>query len=406
MSFITVCIIHQSSENLKETLGSLKGNENFIKDIIYTGKVQNKYERDIRFLELNTENRACLRNICIREAKGEYILWLSDTSYIEETTLEEYDQILREFKDVDIIYPNEIIIDLYGEEKIKNYKDWYQNESELIQGLTLEEFIPQWGVLTKKEIFDRIGLFDEDFEDYEFYRFLAFNLKKIKLKHSDESFTTNRITESFIDTSFRSKTLRDFVGIYDWKKEIFPLLNWEKNEKLALGTAYTTIGEKLERYYDLLNASDYYKRSILSFHNQYSLKKLIDVYISMGEFDKALYFTKKQGLKDEEIKKYTAFINDLKKLVQELENFVKKGKIKDLLSSINDIVSVYEGAPIYNILGVVHFILEDYENSFRFLTKAVTMNPEKEEYVENLFEVGKIINKESKIQSLLNRLKS
>jgi tetratricopeptide (TPR) repeat protein len=111
-------------------------------------------------------------------------------------------------------------------------------------------------------------------------------------------------------------------------------------------------------------------------------------------------------LKDEEIKKYTAFINDLKKLVQELENFVKKGKIKDLLSSINDIVSVYEGAPIYNILGVVHFILEDYENSFRFLTKAVTMNPEKEEYVENLFEVGKIINKESKIQSLLNRLKS
>ncbi|ACO04331.1 MAG TPA: tetratricopeptide repeat protein [Persephonella sp.] len=403
MGYISVCIIQEDPKSLKETVESLEGNGKFIKEIIYTGEDQKI--PDIKYLNQYSENRAFLRNKCIQNATGDLILWLSDTTQLEDTTLEEYDQVLKEFPDVDIIYPNEIVVDLNGEENIKNYKDWYGNEIELIQGLTLESYIPQWGVLTRRDLFEKTGLFDEDFEDYEFYRLLALNLKGIKLKHSEESFVTNRITESFIDTSYRSKTLRDTLNLYDWKREIFPLLKWDENEKLALTTAYTTIGDKLKKYLDLLNASEYYRKAILTFHNQYSLKKLIDTFISMGEFDKALYLTEEQGLEEEEVKNYRTFIENIKKLIDRLEDLVKEGKIKDVLTSINDVVSVYEGAPVYNILGVVHFILKDYENSFRFLTKAVTMNPLKEEYVENLFDVGRLINREEKVYSLLERLR-
>ncbi|WP_457644685.1 tetratricopeptide repeat-containing glycosyltransferase [Persephonella sp.] len=403
MGNISVCIIQEDPKSLKEAVESLKGNEKFIKEIIYTGEAQNI--PGVKFLNLYSENRAYLRNRCIQNAAGDFILWLCDTTQIEETTLEEYDQIIKKFPDVDIIYPNEIIVDLNGEENIKNYKDWYGNEIELIQGLTLENFIPAWAVLTKKEMFDRTGKFDEDFEDYEFYRLLVLNLKNLKLKHSEESFVTNRITESFIDTSYRSKTLRDVVELYDWKKEIFPLLGWDRDEKLALTTAYTTVGDRLKKYLDLLNASEFYRKAMLTFHNQYTLKKLIDTYISMGEFEKAIFLTEKQGLTDEEISNYRSFIDNIQKLIDRLESLVQEGSIKDVLSSINDVVEVYEGAPVYNILGVIHFILKDYENAFKFLIKAVTMNPVKEEYLENLFDVGKLLNKEEKVYSLLERLR-
>ncbi|EDP73747.1 hypothetical protein [Hydrogenivirga sp. 128-5-R1-1] len=406
---VSVCILEDSKGFLQETLENIEGNEEYINEIIYSGNTEDlsgiDTDYDIKCLNINSENKAFLRNKLLENANNEYILWLKTGSILEEDTFEEYEEILEEFPDVDIIYPNEILIDLNNEENIKNFKDWYKNELELLQGLTLEKYLPEFGVLTKKSIFEKFGKFDEEFEDYEFYRFLSLNLKNITLKLSEFSFTTNKITKTFIDTSFHSKNLRDLLKIYSMENELFPELNW-KNEKIAKATAFSITAGKLKEYFDYYNAAEFYKKALLTFHNQYSLKELIDTYMKMGEFEKAKYMLEEQGLKEKEILEYEEKIQNIEDIIDNLESAVKEGKIKEVLSAVPDVLQFYEGAPIYNILGVIHYIGKDMEGAFKFFYKAITMNPLNDDYRQNLFDIAKLLNKEEKVNKLIQRLLS
>ncbi len=399
---ITVCII---GKNIRKTVETLLENDlSDIDQIITTTDFPLETDIPVEVINAETENKSEIKNKMIKISKGDYILWLSENTELEDSTVEELVEVVEDFPDADIIYPNEILI-IGKEEDVKTFTDWYSNEKSLIQSLTLENYLPEWGVITKKEMFLKLGMFDENFEDYEFYDFIYKNLKNLKLKNSDLSFVTNRITESFIDTSYRSKTLRDILGIYDWKKEIFPSLSWDKNEKLAFGTAYTIIGDKLYNYYDLYNASDYYRKSLLSYHNQISLKKLINTLVQMGLFDKALELTtKKQGLSQKEVDEVSQRIKQFKELVLKLEKAVEEGKAGDILVSINDIVSIYSGAPIYNILGVIYALKGELENSYRFFYKALTMNPLDEDILKNLIDIAERLGRKDKVKGLINRL--
>ena len=388
---ISVGILNLSGQIDSKLKDFLSQNSDKIKEVIYA--------KDLT----DTENKAFQRNKILENSSSDYILWLSDSSVPDEDFLEEMVETAEEFPDAEVVYPNEVIIDLNSQENIRNFKDFYGKEEELLQGLSFEKYLPEFGVLTKRESIADLGSFDEEFEDYEFYRFLAFNIKNLKLKHSELSFVENKITKTFVDTSYHSKTVRDILKIYDWKRDIFPLLNWE-NEKVAKSTANTIVGDTLGRYFDYLNASNFYREAVLAFHNQHSLKKLIDTFIQMGFFEKARYLLEKQGMSEEDINYYEERISNIEKIVDELEKAVKEGKYEEVLKAIVEVVEIYEGAPIYNILGVIHFIGKDYEGAFRYLCKATTMNPVREEYVENLFEVAKLLGKEDKVNALLNRL--
>ncbi len=399
---ITVCIL---GKNIRKTVETLLENDlSDIEQIIINTDFPVETDIPVDVINTETENKSKIRNEMIKISKGEYILWLSENAELEDSTIEELVEVVEDLPDADVVYPNEILI-IGKEEDVKTFTDWYGNEKSLIQSLTIENYLPEWGVLTKKDIFLKLGMFDESFEDYEFYDFVYKNLKNLRLKNSDLSFVTNRITESFIDTSYRSKTLRDILGIYDWKKEIFPSLSWDKDEKLAFGTAYTIIGDKLYNYYDLYNASDYYRKSLLSYHNQISLKKLINTLVQMGLFDKALELTtEEQGLSQKEVEEVSQRIKQFRELVLKLEKAVEEGKAGDILVSINDIVSIYRGAPIYNILGVIYAIKGELENSYRFFYKAVTMNPLDEDILKNLIDVAEKLGKKDKVKGLINRL--
>ena len=399
---ITVCIL---GKNIRKTIETLFENDlSDIDQIVTTTDFPMETDIPVDVINTETENKSEVRNKMIKISKGDYILWLSENSELEDSTIEELMDVIGDFPNADIIYPNEILI-MGKEEEVKTFTDWYDNEKSLIQSLTLEDYLPEWGVVTKKDIFSKYGMFDESFEDYEFYDFIYKNLKNLKLKNSDLSFVTNRITESFIDTSYRSKTLRDILSMYDWKKEIFPSLSWDKDEKLAFGTAYTIIGDKLYNYYDLYNASEHYRKSLLSYHNRISLKKLINTLVQMGLFDKALELTTQdQGLSREEVEEVSQRIKQFKDLVFKLEKAVEEGKAGDILVSINDIVSIYNGAPIYNILGVIYAIKGELESSYRFFYKAVTMNPLDEDILKNLIDVAERLGKKDKVKGLIKRL--
>ncbi|SMC09306.1 hypothetical protein [Nitratiruptor tergarcus] len=394
-----VCIINQNNENLEKTLQSLDANKEYISQIIVSGKSEDK---GIQSLNIDSKNEADHRNACLEAAKSEYILWLSPDIELEDETLEEYADILDEIEsDVDIIYPNEVFFD-EEDEKIRNYEDWYGKEELLLQSLSLENHLPNWAVLTKKSTLEKFGGFESQYNDYTFYAFIYKNLKNLSLKLSDLSFINHYIHESFIDTSYRSKLVRDIVEKYTLQ-EIFPKLNWE-NENLALATAYTLIGDVLAKYYNYFNASSFYRNAMLSFHNQETLRKLIDAYLQMGLFDEAKQLLTTQDATQEMQEELLQKIEQTQKLVQNIEKSVEEGKSGEILAMANDIMSYYEGAPIYNVLGVIYTLKGDLENAYKFFYKAATMNPIDKDILANLAEIAKKIHRENDVIALYERM--
>ncbi len=408
MEKVSVCIIKTDLENkeFENTINSLEENLEFIDEIIYTGSEEEIPETDLKIksLKIQSENKALLRNKAIENAKNELILFISNATELEDSTVEEFIETYEE-SNADIVYPHEVIKTFEDEEIIRNFSDWFNKENSLLQSLAIENHLPEFGILFKKEIFNKTGKFNENFEDFEFYDFIYKNINNLKLKLSDISFITEIETDRFVDTSFNSKSLRDMVQKYDWKTEIFPSLNWEGNEKLAFATAYSLIGKQLEKYHDYFNASEYYRKALLIFHNQHTLLNLINTYYNMGFFEKALELVnQEQGLDEKSIETLTEKINQSKSLVENIEKAIEEGYAGEILSSAGEIVEIYQGAPIYNILGVIYLLKNEINTAYKFLYKAVIMNPLDEDILRNLVDVSKQIGKEKKVESLIIRI--
>ena len=393
---------------IDEVLEGIQDNVEYFSQIIYTGKKEDLENADFDFqaLEIETDNKALLRNKIIEKANGDLIFWIDNTTVLEFDMIPEMMEVLESFPDADIVYPNTVYVDIDGTEKIKKHEDFYKSEKKLLMSLKIEEYIPEFGIITKKDLFERIGRFDENFKDYEFYKFIYDNLEDIRLKLAEFNFVVKHILETFIDTSYRSKALRDTLKKYPLQT-FFPELGWGKNENLALATAYTSIGDILSDYYDLYNASEYYRKAALSFHNKISLLKLIKTYTNMGMFEEAKKLaSQEQGFSHEEEIDLQQGISQIESLIKNIEQSVDEGKLVEILSLINEIASVYQGAPLYNILGVIEFYNKNIEKAYQFFYKSATLNPLNEDVIYNLTDVAKQLGKQEEVKGLFDRLLS
>ncbi len=403
---VSVCLIKTDNcEYIDKVIEGLEYNREYISEVIYTGSIDElpETELDIKPLNIESDNRAFLRNQALKGAKEELVFWCSTSTEIEDSTLEEFLEVLEETEDTDIVYPN--IVNIAGDEEfVRNFDNWYTNKWAMIQGLYFEELFPEWGVLTKKGLFEN-QLFDENYKEYEFYQFVFKNLENLNLSLSDLSFVNQYETDSFIDTSFASKIIRDFIVNKYPIQKVFPNLNWGENESLAYSTAYTMIGDALAKYYDFYNASDYYRKALISFHNKHTLRNLINVYMNMGLFNNLKQLlTKDQGFSEEEIENIKRDVQNIENLIKELERKVEEGFIDEVMYSLNDVIQVYQGAPVYNIAGVISFYKGDLLNSYRFFYKATTINPLEEDILRNLTDVAKQIGKKEDVIALVKRL--
>lgn len=388
MKIFTLCIF---DKNKNFNFEKLSNNKEFILEIIYSNKCEKK---DIISLDLKDESE--FRARCVDLAKGDYLVWLSGDSELEDTTFDEFYETINKSK-ADVIYPNEIkLIDTY--ESIKKYNDWYQKENELLQALSLDEYLPKWGVATKKSILK----FEKKYKEEIFYAFIYKNLKKISLKLSDESFVINKEENMDIDLTYKSLLLRDVVKQYDLK-ELFRRLNWNK-EDIAYATSFSLIGEKLFEFNDFFNASSFFRKALISFHNQDTLKKLINTYYQMGLFDEAKKVIDTQNSTKDIKDEFNYKIEQTKKLIDELEKVVKAKKLEDIIKAKDDIFDFYSGAPIQNIYGIVMYYLNDPKSAYSYFYKAVSMNPLEKDMVENLAEVAKLIDKKEEVIALIDRL--
>ncbi|GAB6072192.1 hypothetical protein JCM14244_05690 [Venenivibrio stagnispumantis] len=404
MFSVAILNLYNDNQKLQKNLDIIQESmeiDNLDKIVIVGKKPEDiNTELDVEYLEINSDNKAFLRNKALEKIDSEYTLWLSDFSELDDFTIDELVEVANEYKDADIIYPNSVYKNLQGDKSINMYPDFYGREKDILQTLSIENFLPEFGVLTKNQT---VKDFNEDFDDFEFYEKIYKNLNNLKLKCSDISFITINEKDSFIDTSYRAKAIRDLLEIYDLK-EIFKNINWE-DENSALATAYTIIGDRLSNYYDFFNATEFYRKALLSFHNKHTLKQLIKAYVYMGLFDKAKELvSQEQGLNQDEIKAITQEISQAEQIINLLEKSVLENKLDDVLSMINEVIQYYKGAMIYNILGVIFYYKQDLINSYRFFHKAFTMNPIDEDILRNLVDLAKLTGNEEKVKKLVKRL--
>ena len=386
----------ENGDYLPSLVSSLQTQNEFVEELYAT------FETDsVPFSAPTRHSLAHKLNHAIANAKSAYLLFLNGDIELEEETLEEFAEVAQEYPDADIIYPNEVFI-AGEEERIKNYEDWYQKEQLLLPSLAIEDYLPQWAVLVKKETIQKLGGFDPRYGEHTWYAFIYKNLDKLRLKLSDLSFVNHYLSQTFVDTSYRSLLVRDIVAMHS-PQEIFTSLDWS-NEPVALATTYTLIGDRLAAYYDYFNAAKYYRNALMAFHNQESLKKLLQSYYQMGLFDEMKNLLQTQepspALKEE----YDGKIEKTSKLIKELEKAVQEGKAQQVLMAAQDIAQFYQGAPFYNILGVVHYLKREPENAYRFFYKAVTMNPLDNDIIQNLVDLAKQLHKEDEVIGLMTRL--
>ncbi|WP_028950558.1 glycosyltransferase family 2 protein [Sulfurihydrogenibium subterraneum] len=389
----------------EEVLESIQDNLDYFDQIIFTGNESffEDSEIEAECLNLDTDNKAVMRNAILENAKNEYIFWMSDTTVLEFDMIPEMMENFENYEDVDIVYPNMSIVDNSGLETPVILQDLYNKETDLLMSLKIEKYFPEYGIITKKDLFNKTGKFDEEFEDYEFYNFLYQNIDNIRLKLAEFNYVVIHHSESFIDTSFRSYGLRKAIKKYPLSK-FFPKLNWE-NENLALATAYTSIGDVLSDYLDYYNASQHYRQAALSFHNKVSLFKLVNTYYKMGLFDEAKKLsTQDQGFSEDEIKNLIYQIDKTQELITAIEKAIEEGKLQEVIASINDVASFYSGAPIYNILGIIEFYSGNKENAYKYFYKAATMNPLDENIIHNLTDMANMLGKQEKVKGLFKRL--
>jgi hypothetical protein len=398
-------LVLNESEPKEEFLEAINENADFIHEVIFSGKKTDvELECPVKFLELKGETKGKIRNALTEAAQTDTILFLSATTILEEDAIEELLEE-REATQADIIFPN-VIFQVGGKEEVKNFEQPFGKELNLVASLSIEDYIPEWGILTSKSVVEKGKGFDSSLDDYDFYDFLYKNIRWLKIRLAELTYITQKIEDSFIDTSWRSYVLRKRVlQNFDWERELFPFLSWHKKPEAAEATALTIIGNKLSSYYDFFNATDFYRRALLKFHNQESLRCLINAFKTMGLFEEAKeLLSPEQGVPEETISSERQLIENIESIIKELEKAVEDGKVFEVITAIQDIVPIYEGAPIYNILGVLSWIQKKEEEAYRFFFKAVTMNPINQDYLFNLTSMAKLLKKEEEVKKLIQIL--
>ena len=140
---------------------------------------------DKKVIVLHQENKGLgkTRNVAINLAKGKYILPLDADNFVTDSFLTKSLQILELNNEVDIVYPDRIIVDKNNIQTIRKSKAYNKNF------VLLQNYIDAC-TMYRKSVWEKVNGYDEQmpvmgFEDWEFWiRCSELNFKFYHLKGS------------------------------------------------------------------------------------------------------------------------------------------------------------------------------------------------------------------------------
>ena len=210
---------------------------------------------DERIRIINIRNNGIIaksQNRGLKESRGNYIAFLDDDDLWCPEKLELQVEYLRKHPEYNIVYSNAWIIDEKGVRKRVAVKSKSFREGEIFVELTEDNFITNSTVLMNREVFEKIGFFNENpsisaENDYEYWLRVALHYKigfvrdplAMYRVHSEAmsrkinfAKLTQRVLSSFLDNPLVPNKIRVEEIIYDayFRSAVY---YWRNSDKLA-----------------------------------------------------------------------------------------------------------------------------------------------------------------------------
>ena len=197
------------------------------------------------------------RNFAINKASGEFISWLDSDDKLMPNTLSAHVNKLCKFKDADVIYGDLIMTNQNNIPLRKiTYNDWYQKNDALLSAIIKENPLPNIGSIVKKNVYERVGLFDEKFiraHDYEWWSRAAntiiakYNpIEAIYWRQHGGNLGAG--SNKKVDYSYEVRIILSLLEKHQIN-QLFPYLNWsDSNFRISTSAALEEISITIAKF--------------------------------------------------------------------------------------------------------------------------------------------------------------
>ena len=216
----------------------------------------------IRYVKLETnQGRPAARNRAVKEARGEYIVWMGDDDLMRPDLLARYFETIRHSERIDVLYSNlSFFVDEPGDlNQLFEPIDWRVHRGELVSAKLSGSVIPDPGTATRLAFlrgFD--GPYDEEFfraQDYELWTRMALDMSIHKLDETLYDYRQHSRSASggyFTDFTLESKIIRRHVQHVS-HQELAPSFDWDEPE-ISRAKLMLRVAQSLNEYRDGYNA--------------------------------------------------------------------------------------------------------------------------------------------------------
>ena len=235
----------------------------------------------LRYVRKEHTGAPATRNRCIREAKGEFLVWLDSDDMLMPNVLEVYADALSRTPDAEVLYGNLIITDQEFRQTGEScHQDWYGRNTGLLAQLFHSNCIPNPGTMVRKALYDAVGKYDESFRrahDYELWTRFALKAKFkyvpmniVKWRWHDSNMSTGSVQ---FDTSFEARIIKAMTENFSLQ-QLLPFLDW--SDPLVVKTealGWICVAKRLLELRDTAGAVECAQKS----HTLYSVPETLEI---------------------------------------------------------------------------------------------------------------------------------
>ncbi len=181
-------------------------------------KIRGKY--GFEFIIQENKGQSAAINRGMRDyAKGKYVACLDSDDYWDVSKVEKQIQFMEKNPQYGMCYTRNYIIEGSIRKPVYKHNSFFGKSGWLFDYIFLENFIPALTVMVRKEVYDKVGLFDEQrlyVEDYDMWLRIA---KQYQIGFIDEYLAYYRLHESNIHYDYDKMRLFALEVIKSWKNE-------------------------------------------------------------------------------------------------------------------------------------------------------------------------------------------
>jgi len=356
-----------------------------------TGDVVRSFkDKGVRYIRTEkNQGRPFARNIGIKEAEGEYILWLDDDDILMPKAVEQYTQILKQKPACNLIYGKlQYFDDKSGKDtRLFDPVDWSDKQKAFLQSLSCGCSIPNPGTLVKKSLYDRAGYYDGAFiraQDYEFWTRAARFAVPAKVNDVVCRYRThdqNISHGNFIDLTYESIIIRRLFERFQ-KEQLLSDIDVKKAGYFS--EIYRGISEKLLKYHDYYNTRKYLNLIDPGLLTEEDKKTSLSCDLYMGNIKKAYAslstFSSGHEMNAKSIASFEEFSRKYVRSIQEVKKGLSVNNVKQARQRLAQITEDHGVTfDTMTLWGRFMVIIDNPDEAFQFFKKALACNPENDE---------------------------